>query len=85
MCGQKRLDLLQPHDHEGGGIGIGTHAVAGYDCGRENAVLHGVACLRVDGVCVFLSAFIIEVAVVAGSRYACIGDVQDCLQILIEG
>ena len=76
------MGTLETHHHEGGGIGISTHAGAGQYGGRENVVLYGIARLRVDGMGIFALALVVEVAVVATGSHRLVGDVEHRLQLV---
>lgn len=83
LCIGKAFGFFQAHDHESGGIGICTHAVAGNHCGRQDTVLHWIACARVYGMGIFFAVFVVIVPVIPRSGYAHIGNLQYGLQFLI--
>ena len=84
MAGEHCLRLVEPHHHEGGGIGIGGGAIVGDDGGGEDGVLHRIACGGVDGVGVFATVLVIEITIVAAGGHRLVGDVDDGLYLLID-
>ena len=65
MTFEHSLCLVQSHHHKRRGISVGGGAVIGDDGGGENVVLYGIASGGVDGVCVFLSVFVVKIPVVS--------------------
>ena len=61
----KTFGFLQSHHHEGGGVSICAHTIAGHYGGRQNVMLYRISCTRVDGMGIFLAVFIIIVSIVA--------------------
>ena len=84
MAREHCLRLVEPHHHEGGGIGIGGGAIVGDDGGGEDGVLHRIACGGVDGVGVFATVLVIEITIVAAGGHRLVGDVDDGLYLLID-
>ena len=57
--------FFQSHHHEGGSQGVGSHTVFSDYGGRQDAVLYRITRSRVDGMSIFLSVFVIIVAVIS--------------------
>ena len=76
---------VQPHHHEGRGVGVGAHAVRGDDGGREDFVLHGVSRPGIHGVGILLPLVVIIVPVVSAGGHGRVGDVQYLLQCPAHG
>ena len=76
MCICHAFCLFQPHHHECRGIGICTHAIFGDDGGRQDVVLYRITGTRVDGMRIFLSVFIVIVAIIARCGHAQVRDLQ---------
>ena len=47
-------------------------------------MLHGVACLGVDGVGIFLAVLVIEVAVIAAGGHGLVGDIEHGLYLVVR-
>ena len=73
------LCFFPSHHHEGGGISVGSGAVLGYDCGREDAVLYRCTDAWVDGMSISLAVLVVELAVVARGGHPYIAHFQDGL------
>ena len=65
MCGTNCLGRVETQYHERGGEGIGSGAVVRNYGRRQYVVLYRISRAWVYGVGIFLSVFLIEVAVVA--------------------
>ena len=70
MCGTNRLSRVETQYHERGGEGIGCCTVVRDYCRRQYVVLYRVSRAWVYSVSVFLSVFIVKVAVVTRCRQA---------------
>ena len=68
VCGTNRLGRVETQYHERCGEGIGSGAVVRNYSRRQYVVLYRISRAWVDGVGVFLSVFVIEVAVVTRCR-----------------
>ena len=75
---------VQPKDHERGGVGVCRGTILSYDGSRKDVVLDGIARARVDGMRVFLSVLIVEVAVVPRCGKPCIRNLEYGLQFLVD-
>ena len=84
MLFEHLLCFLHAHHHERRSISVGFRAALCEHRCRENAVLHGIARSRVDSVCIFLAATIVEVAVVAACRHSAILHVEHGLQLVVH-
>ena len=71
---------VEAQHHEGGSVGIGHGTAGRQNGGREQFVLNRIACARVDGVGIFASALVVEVAVIAAGGHGSIADSEDGLQ-----
>ena len=65
---------LQPHDHKGGGHGIGIPCFGTDHGGTEERVADRAACGRVDGVGVAHPVLLVVFTVVAGGDYGAVGE-----------
>ena len=84
MLVEDATSALHAEHHERGGIGISCGTVVGQHRGREYVVLYRIACLGVNGVGIFLSALVIEIAIVTACGHGFVRDIQNGLQLIIH-
>ena len=81
---QYLFSLFQSHDHKCRSVCVGGGAVFGHYGGRQDGVLHRITCVRVYGMCILFSIFVLEVTVISRSRDTEVRDVQYGLDFIVD-